>query len=79
MSWCHHSLLKKDLQPSAILDRAFWINEKYFILRKICINQSNHDRKKDIKGCLKIRKYEISRELSLLNIHLNTKSAIWSF
>ena len=32
-----------------------------------------------VKGCLKIRKYEISRELSLLNIHLNTESAIWAF
>ena len=32
-----------------------------------------------IKGYLKIRKYEISRELSLLNIHLNTESAIWAF
>ena len=48
MWWWRHSLLQKDLEPSAILDRPFWINEKYSNLRKIRINQSNHDRKIDL-------------------------------
>ena len=47
-SWWRHLLLKKDLEPSAILDPPFWIFEMYSILLKTRRNRGNHDGKNDL-------------------------------